>query len=46
MEGVIVAAGGQRVVVTADDWRECCEVLGPCVGVEIAKEIRGAVVDA
>ena len=47
MEGVIVAGGGQRVVVSANHWGKGCEVLGPVqVVVMIAVEMRGAVVDA
>jgi hypothetical protein len=46
MEGVFVAGGGQRVVVSANDGRECCEVLGPCVVVGSVVEMGGAVVDA
>ena len=38
--------GGQGVVVSANDWGERCEVLGPYVGMGIAVELRGAVVDA
>ena len=43
MEGVIVAGGGQCIVVSANDGRECYEVLGPCVVVGSVVEMRGAV---
>ena len=46
MEGIIVAGGGQRAVVSANDGREGDEVLGPCVVVGSAVEMRGAFVDA
>ena len=46
MEGVIVAGGGQRVVVSANHGWECCKVLGPRVVVGSVVEMRCAVVDA
>ncbi len=46
MEGVIVAGGGQRVVVSANHWGEYCDVLYPVVVVCVAVEMGGAVVDA
>ena len=44
--GVIVTGGGQRVVVTANKRGKCGYILCPCLGMGIAVEPMGAIVDA
>ena len=44
--GVIMTGGGQRVVVTANEWGKCCYILCPCVGMGVAVEPMGAIVDS